>query len=266
MSTAEARQAAALLWAALQQGGTVEALPAALRPATRHEGYVIQAAWPEVAGDTVAGWKIAATSAAGQAHINVGGPLAGRVLARRVHEAGATVSLRGNRMRVAEPEFAFRFARDLPPRGQPYTVDEVLQAVGTLHLAFEVPDSRYTEFVVAGEAQILADNACGNRFVLGPATAADWRALDLSTHAVHAEVRRADGSAWQRQGSGAAVLGDPRVALAWLVNELSSLGETLRGGQWVSTGTCMVPLEVLPGDRAVADYGVLGRLDVRFVD
>ncbi len=40
--------------------------------------------------------------------------------------------------------------------------------------------------MVAGEAQILADNACGNRFVVGPATAADWRALDLSTHAVQA--------------------------------------------------------------------------------
>lgn len=266
MNGTDTRQAAAALWNALQQGRTVDALPAPLRPSTRLEGYAIQAAWPGVAGDVVAGWKIAATSAAGQAHINVSGPLAGRVLADRVHDAGATVSLRGNRMRVAEPEFAFRFRRDLPPRPAPYEVDEVLQAVGTLHPAFEVPDSRYTEFVAAGEPQILADNACGNRFVLGPATGADWRTLDLSTHAVHAEVRRADGSTWRRVGSGAAVLGDPRVALAWLVNELSSLGETLRAGQWVSTGTCMVPLEVQPGDRAVADYGVLGRITIDLSD
>src|SRR5579862_4617295 len=75
------------------------------------------------------GWKIAATSEAGQKHINVDGPMAGRILSETLIADGGTASMAGNEMRVAEPEFAFRMGRDLPPRSQPYTVREVLDAV-----------------------------------------------------------------------------------------------------------------------------------------
>jgi len=60
------------------------------------------------------------------------------------------------------------------------------------------------------------------------------------------------------------VLGDPRVALAWLANELRALGITLSRGQTVTTGTCFKPLELEPGDVVVADLGVIGRASVRF--
>jgi len=64
-----------------------------------------------------------------------------------------------------------------------------------------------------------------------------------------------------RDGIGANVLGDPRVALAWLANELSALGITLRAGQVVTTGTCLVPLEIAPGDHVRMDFGALGRVE-----
>jgi 2-keto-4-pentenoate hydratase len=59
------------------------------------------------------------------------------------------------------------------------------------------------------------------------------------------------------------VLGDPRVALTWLANELSSLGIILRAGQVVTTGTCLVPLEIAPGDHVRMNFGVLGRVECR---
>ena len=259
-------QAAARLWAHLQAGSTLAALPPDLRPHTREHGYRIQARLPRVAGRGVLGWKIAATSAAGQAHIGVDGPLAGRILAGQVDDEGAAVSLQGRRMRVAEPEFAFRIGTALAPRAVPYTGDEVLAAVAALQPALEVPDSRYDDFVHAGAPQLLADNACGWRFVFGRPTAADWRAIDLRAHAVHGVVQHGAQRVVDRNGSGAAVLGDPRVALTWLVNELSGLGLTLEPGQVVSTGTCMVPLEVQPGDVVQADFGPLGRISARFTD
>jgi 2-keto-4-pentenoate hydratase len=60
------------------------------------------------------------------------------------------------------------------------------------------------------------------------------------------------------------VLGDPRVALAWLANEVSRHGVALAAGQVVTTGTCMAPLEILPGDKVTADFGALGTVGVRF--
>jgi 2-keto-4-pentenoate hydratase len=262
--TTKARDAASLLWAHRRTGMPLDALPDALRPGDVNAGHAIQAEWPVTSGMAVVGWKIAATSAAGQAHINVGGPLLGRILLDFVHPDGATVSLAGNRMRVVEPEFAFRLGADLPPRAAPYTQVEVLAAVATLHPAFEVPNSRLADFTRAGEAQLLADDACCGEFVFGAAAPAGWQRLDLAAHRVHARVTDVAGQEHlTRGGEGSAALGDPRAALLWLANELSARGLALRAGQTVSTGTCMVPLAVLPGHEVHADFGELGRIHIR---
>ena len=263
MPTAE-REAAELLWRNRSAGTTLSGLPKILRPKDVDAGHAIQAEWPAVTGQAVVGWKIAATSAAGQAHINVGGPLPGRILTRFVFAVGEAVPLAGNRMRVVEPEFAFRLGIDLAPLATPRSQQEVLAAVASLHPAFEVPDSRYTDFARAGEAQLLADNACCGNFVFGAAAPDGWRGMDLRCAYVHASVTDAAGRLrYTRDGDGRAALGDPRAALTWLVNELSARGIVLGAGQYVSTGTCMVPLEVCPGDRVSADYGMLGKIDLQ---
>ena len=258
LSTAQIRAASDIIFAHWQAGTRIPALPAELRPTTRAEGYAIQAHLDS--HDSLFGWKIAATSQAGQSHIGVDGPLAGRILAQHAYAPNATLPWANNYMGVAEAEFAFRMGSDLPPRPTPYTVAEVLNAAATLHPAIEVPDSRFTDFASVGGPALIADNACAHDFVLGPATTADWRALDLIEH-------RATGTVTggvTHTGIGRNVLGDPRVALAWLANELSSHGITLRAGQIVTTGTCLIPLPIAPGDEIIADFGILGRVSARF--
>jgi len=251
--------AAKLIWDTWQANDRIGALPVACRPTSRQEGYDVQAAVARLSGQAIYGWKIAATSQAGQKHIGVDGPLAGRLLENRAYKSGASIPMGNNLMKVAEAEFAFRMARDLPPRAPAYTTKEVLDAVTSLHPAIEIPDSRYRDFSKAGAAQLIADNACASYFVLGPATTIDWRPHHLAEHPVSAWVngKRA------RDGKGANVLGDPRFALTWIVNELSAVGETLRAGQVVTTGTCVMPVEIAPGDHVVAVFGVFGRAEAR---
>jgi 2-keto-4-pentenoate hydratase len=237
-------------------------LPEDIRPLTREDGYAIQAMLEARSAAPLFGWKIAATSKAGQAHIAVDGPLAGRVLAERVRESGGAIPFGHNHMRVAEAEFAFRLGRDLPPRNVPYTVGEAMAAVATLHPAIEIPDSRYDDFTVVGAPQLIADNACAHYFLWGAAATDDWRGIDLVEHEVIGTV---DGRL-RREGRGANVLGDPRVAFAWLVNELSALHITVKAGQLVTTGTCLVPMEIAPGDRVTADFGRLGKVEARIAE
>jgi 2-keto-4-pentenoate hydratase len=261
-TTEERLQAASdVLWAHWRHGGRMRELPEAVRPPTREAGYAIQALLERRSAFPLFGWKIAATSRAGQAHIAVDGPLAGRLLRERVRESGGRIPFSRNHMRVAEAEFAFRMAADLRPREEPYPVKDVVAAVATLHPAIEVPDSRYEDFTTVGAAQLIADNACADYFVLGPAAPAGWRSTDLSNHRVSGRV---DGGPRDdhRQGVGANVLGDPREALAWLVNELSRLNLPLLAGQVVTTGTCLVPLAVESGNHVVADFGDIGTVDV----
>lgn len=250
--------AAELIWQAWQEGTVLDALPPDIRPQSRADGYAIQQCLARPPSDRLAGWKIAATSAAGQQHIAVDGPLAGRVFENRLAAPGSTVSIKNNRMRVCEPEFAFRLGTDIAPRDVPYTVNEVLACVSDLHLALELPDSRFSDFAAVGGPTLIADNACAHDLVLGPAVAADWRALDLSKHAVTGHV----AGRIEREGSGANVLGDPRIALTWLVNELSGIGQPLSSGDIVTTGTTMVPLDIVEGDDVMADFGDLGQIQV----
>ena len=249
-----------LLFAHWSAGTRLAELPAGLRPRSRAEGYAVQAGLERHTSKPLFGWKIAATSAAGQRHINVKGPIAGRLLAEKVLPDGATIPLAANLMRVAELELAFRIGHDLPPRPAAYSVAEALSAVATLHPALEIPDSRYEDFTAVGEAQLIADDACAHLFMLGPATRAPWRDMDLAAHEVSAEVAGKSTHA----GKGANVLGDPGIALAWLVNELSGLGVPLAAGQVVTTGTCVVPIPIGPGDCVRADFGAFGRMSVTF--
>ncbi len=260
MNNESARAAADLLMHHWEAGTRLDQLPEKLRPRTRDEGYAIQAQWLNRASAPLFGWKIAATSAAGQRHINVDGPLAGRLLAQAVIEDGATMSLQSRLMRVVEVELAFRFGAGLAPRARAYSVDEVMAAVATLHPAIELPDSRYEDFCAVGAPQLIADNACAHRFILGPAVTRPWRDIDLAAHAVSAQVVGKS----RHEGKGANVLGDPRIALAWLVNETSGQGLTIRAGEVVTTGTCVTPIPVVPGDEVRASYGEFGQLSVRF--
>ncbi len=260
LDQSQARDAAALLFRHWEAGTRLDALPEPLRPQSRAEGYAIQSHLMAHTRKPLFGWKIAATSLAGQRHVRVDGPMAGRLLAEKVIEDGATVSLAASNMRVAEIEFAFRFGRDLPPRPTPYDVAEAMAAVATLHPAIEIPDSRFNDFCVVGAPQLIADNACANLFILGPAVGAGWRDLDLAAYPVSGVVVGKS----EHEGKGANVLGDPRIALAWIVNELSALSIALHAGEVVTTGTCVTPIAVVAGDQVRASFGRLGALSVRF--
>jgi 2-keto-4-pentenoate hydratase len=260
MNLHDVHAAASILWQHWEQSTRFDELPEQCRPGSRAEGYAIQAEVAKLSGQSIVGWKIAATSTAGQQHIHVDGPLAGCLLSGRALQGGARIPLAANNMKVAEAEFAFRMGRSLPKRAAAYSVAEALAAVASLHPAIEVPDSRFNDFTRAGTAQLIADVACACWFAIGPATSADWRAVDLSRHKVAAWRNGAPAG----HGSGANVLGDPRTALTWVANELNTYGDGLRAGDVVITGTCVKPVPVSTGDHFKADFGQFGALEVAF--
>jgi len=238
-------------WAA---GSVVDELPENCRPATLEAGYEVQRSFVQHSGETVVGWKIAATSIAGQRHINVEGPIAGRLLESRVHHSPGRVQLGRNRMSVAEAEFAFVLGKALPARSAPYTEAEAFSAVAAVHPAIEIPDSRYLDFTRAGGPQLAADNACACQFILGPAAGPDLQSFNFAAHPVRLVI---DGEEATR-GTGADALGDPRTALAWIANNHVLQGGSLKAGDIVTTGVCGQPSPIRLGSRVVADFGGLG--------
>ncbi|WP_216215423.1 2-keto-4-pentenoate hydratase [Amycolatopsis aidingensis] len=248
-------RAAEQLWAAWRDGYRLDAVAAADRPGDLAEGMAVQLAVETLAGPGY-GWKIAATGPGGQAFLGVDGPLAGRLLERFQHQNGDTVPADTLHMGVAEAEFAFVLGADLEP-AEVRSVDDVLAAVGAVHLAIELPDSRYERFDQVGGPQLVADAACAGRMIIGREVR-EWAEVDLVRHPVSLRVGPA-----AEHGSGELVLGDPRKALHWLAIELPRLGTRLRAGELIATGSTTKPLPIRPGDEVVADFGELGTVRAR---
>lgn len=259
MTAQKIGRAAAELWQAWASGRALDALPPDLRPGDLDEGYAVQRALDELAGPA-AGWKIAATSKAGQDHLGASGPMVGRLYEAQRRDPGSALSVSAMRMRSAEPEFAFVLASDLAPRGGALSLEEVLAAVGSLVLAIEVPDSRFSDFTKVGVPSLAADAMCGGYFITGPSIA-DWRSLDLASQPARLLCAGREVSA----GSGANVLGDPREALRWMAGEVLSRGWPLRAGDIVLTGASAAPVAVHAGDALEAVFDGLGSVEVEFV-
>lgn len=232
------------VWTAWRTGERLTALPDA--PRDDAEGMAAQDALRTLAGPAY-GWKIAATSAAGQAHAGVTAPLPGPLFTSGRYASGDTLPPHALHMAVAEAEFAFVMGADVPDGADP------LPAVAALHVAIELPESRFERFAEVGGPSLLAEGACTHRFVLGPAVDG-WREHDLAAAPTELWINGERAAT----GSGAAVLGDPRTALAWLAAELPRHGHRLRAGDVVTTGITTPHAPVAAGDAVRAEFPGLG--------
>ena len=250
------QKAAEVLINAQNRGDRISLLPSSLRPVDLIEGYRIQDI--ATADNDIAGWKIAATSQAGQNHIGIDHPIAGQLGNSCILNSGDTAVMTGNLMQAAEAEFVFEFSADLPARNARYEIDEVMSYVGHLRIGIELPDSRYQLFAKAGAPQLVADNACANWFVLGSRVDCDWRKDDLSSKKISLYV---DGGL-ATEGYGSDSLGDPRVALTWLVNHVSERRIDLLSGQFVTTGVCGEPTPIGSASHVRVEAEQYGKVEV----
>lgn len=239
------------------------ALPEDVRPADAGAAYECQRGVVERLlahyGGTPIGYKIACTNEIAQRALHVSSPFYGRMLAATTYTSGARLSAGQFFMRVMEAEFAFLMARDLPPGPAPRTRDEVAAAVEAVLPGIEVVDSRFEDWTTVGTPSLIADNACHGAWVRGEPVR-DWRRIDLAAQTVALEINgRLVGA-----GAGAAVLGHPLNALAWLANTLNACGEGLKAGDYVTTGVTTDIYQASAGDRVRADFGAVGRVELSF--
>ena len=150
----------------------------------------------------------------------------------------------------AEAEIAFVLGKDLPDTQT--TPEMVADAVATVHAAIEIVDSRIADWKITF-ADTVADNGSSAFFVLG-GEGHPLAGLDLFTCGMVMEINGAIVSL----GAGAAALGHPLNAAAWLAQTLACRGEPLKAGDILLAGA-LGPMGALnPGDHVRAIVGGLG--------
>ena len=135
--------AAKIIWDSWQGGKVLSCLPDELVPNSRSEAYKIQSFYEIISQKGVLGWKIAATSKAGQKHIGASGPMAGRILNEKCFNSLEKIDLTNNMMSVAELEFVFKIGKTLKPKNNDYIQEEVMSSVENLFSGIEFPNSRF---------------------------------------------------------------------------------------------------------------------------
>jgi 2-keto-4-pentenoate hydratase len=243
------REAARFLAEARKTGNLSDHLPETCRPHAVADAHAIQLATAALLDDTIVGWKVAATPE-GQ---NVrGGLLRSRIFEDRIALSPPLVPLLG-----VEAEIAFRFDCELAPRDEPYTYEEVRDAV-TAFPAIEVVDSRFRGYPNAPFLDRLADFMSNGAFVQG-ALHPDWRGVDLA--ALDAELL-VDGTTVVRKRGGHPTK-DPLLPAVTLVNELRSQ-RGISQGTVVTTGTYTGLNFAKPGQAVTANFHGFGSVSLRF--
>ncbi|MBF6301616.1 fumarylacetoacetate hydrolase family protein [Nocardia amamiensis] len=209
------------------------------------------------AGAEVVGRKVGLTSPAVQRQLGVDQPDFGVLFGDMHYRQGTPVPLSRLLQPKVEAEVAFVLAQDLVTGS--LDDEQVRGAVGYAVAALEIVDSRIAGWdITFGDT--VADNASSGLFVLGT----ERRALD-TFEPVSAQMRMAIDGVQVSTGTGAACLGDPLHALAWLARTTREFGRPLRAGQIVLSGA-LGPMAAIEGPATVtADITGLGSVTTNFI-
>ena len=209
------------------------------------------------AGETVIGKKVGATSKVVQNMLGVEQPDFGSLLSGMLYNEGEAIPISRLIQPKAEGEIAFILKRDL--MGPGVTTAEVLAATESVMPCFEIVDSRIKDWKIKIQ-DTVADNASCGVFVLGD-RAVDPRKVELGLAGM---VLEKNGEI-VGIGAGAAALGHPLNAMAWLANTLGRLGIPLKAGEVILSGSLAALIPVQLGDSLRVSIGGIGGCSVRFV-
>ncbi|CAN5575679.1 fumarylacetoacetate hydrolase family protein [soil metagenome] len=208
------------------------------------------------AGATVVGRKVGLTSPAVQAQLGVDQPDLGVLLDDMAYADGAQVPLAALLQPKVEAEVAFVLGADLVDGD--LGPEQVRAAVAYAVAAIEIVDSRIAGWDITF-ADTVADNGSSALYVLGTTT----RTL-AEVEPVDVEMTMTRNGEVVSTGNGAACLGDPLLALAWLARTAREFGEPLRAGQVILSGALGPMVAVEAGDAFEAQISGLGSVSVTF--
>jgi 2-keto-4-pentenoate hydratase len=246
-----AEELAARLDAAWERRSPVDPLSETDGLDSAEAAYAVQACWTErrlARGDRILGRKIGLTSPAMQEQMGVREPDFGTLWSSRFFPArGGCVRVRHDQFlqpRI-EGELAFLIGESVDsPDVTPQLALAVTEAVAP---SFEIVDSRIKDWQIK-LPDTIADNASYGGYTLGP-WSRELRERDLSTLGMRVHLN----GELAAEGLGAAALGGPARAVAWLLSRLGQLGVGVRAGDVVLSGSLARAIPVAPGDHVLLE-------------
>jgi 2-keto-4-pentenoate hydratase len=207
-------------------------------------------------GHVISGKKIGLTSPGIQKQLGVNEPDYGHLFAAMDCKDGKIKSDALLQPKI-EGEIAFILKADLA--GGKVSRDDVLAATDYVVAAFEIVDSRVADWKIK-LVDTVSDNASSGRYVLG-SKHLKLNEVDLPT----VSMKLYKNGSLAGEGTGAAVLGDPCISVAWLANRLWDYGVTLKAGEVILSGAFSAAPPAAKGDSFMADFSSFGKVEAEFI-
>lgn len=209
------------------------------------------------AGGEVVGYKLGLTSKPMQEMMGVGEPDYGPVLSSMVFDNGIEIDLGSYIQPRVEAEIAL--VLEAPLAGPDVSLEAARRAVAGARAAIEMVDSRIKDWKIK-LVDTIADLASSAATILSDEVVPidDWEPR-LCGMVISRNGKTVD------TGAGAAALGDPIAAVAWLANTLAPYGLALEPGWFIMTGALHRAFPIGPGDEVEAEFDRLGKVRASFV-
>lgn len=245
----QVQDAADYLYQARVKGQRLTALPAELVPSTEAQAMQVQDEVARLIGPVV-GWKVGASSPDAE-------PNRAPIHAQTLFVHPARLPAQMFHYIGVEAELVYKFAKDLSPANGPFSREEVLAAVESVHAAIEIVDTRFAVWDSQPMLAHRADQGNHGALAVGPALA-DWPTLPPTAQQIILEINGEVAS--DRIGGNSA--GNPERLLVWLANVGAvSLGG-IKAGQYVTTGSCSATVMVQAPARVRAIYPPRGEMSL----
>jgi 2-keto-4-pentenoate hydratase len=203
-----------------------------------------------------AGYKVGLTSATMQAFCRIDHPIAGVVLASRVHRSPASARRADFGRLGLEFEIAVRIKSHIPVTDKPFTAEAIAPHIDGVCAAIELVDDRAADYANLDVRSLVADNSWNSGVVLSEFSST-WP--DLAPLLGRATK---DGDLIG-EGYGRDILGHPFNSAAWLATHLAARGTALKAGQIVMTGSVMKTIFPEHDARYRFDLEGLGSVEVQ---
>ena len=249
MSDINVSLAAVALLKARETGETIPTLPEGSHPRNTEDAYAIQDAIMLSLGE-VAGWKVGAKNPQSE-------PTCSPLPQTLICDSPGKISVQRAQLHGVEIEIAVRLGKDLPPVGQPYTAEDVIAVVESVHPAIEIVCSRFTNPWQLDEMFPLADSISNGYLIVGPGIS-NTSALAGSTAGINMTLDGKSALSDEKSNPGGTI----GRLLAWLANHAAARSGGLRKGQIITTGS-FIGIFPIPATVAIqGDVRNVGSVEV----
>jgi 2-keto-4-pentenoate hydratase len=207
------------------------------------------------AGEEPLGWKVGMGAPVSMQKLDLAAPLVGYLMQKALLPSGASASLAGWKRPVAEPEICVRMGKDL---GRNATPEATLAAIKEILPAIELAD---LEPVPATDNLdlVLARDIFQRHVILGDKTRAGGSVAGLTSRLIRRGVEA------NKTNDPEALTGKLLDIVAHVANTLAALGEKLKAGDIIITGSITPPL-MIEADETDLTHAIdpIGQASVHF--